>query len=97
MPLLKMENDSSAVLVGYRPARNVTNNTTMDLAVKCTMLANMEIRNSRNGCDRNQLKESDAPNPAVKHQLKKQKDVTMCTALIAMLTYAGSAWIILMT
>ena len=54
-----------------RPVRNVMNNTMMDLAVKCTMLANTGIRNLKNGCNRIQLKESCAPNPVVKHQLKK--------------------------
>ena len=95
MPLLKMENDSSVAIVGCRHAQNVTSSTMMDLAVKCTMLENKEKRNLKNGCDRIQLKESGAPIPDVKHQLKKCRDVTICTVLNAKLTYAGCAWNIL--
>ena len=92
MPLLKMGNNSSVAIVGCRHAQNVTSSTTMDLAVKCTMLRDMEKGNLKNGCDRIQLKGSGAPIPNVKHQLKKWRDVTMCTALNAKLAYAGSAW-----
>ena len=47
------------------------NNTTMDLAVKRTMLENMEKRNSKNGCGRNPTTRKQCPKSSCKAPIEK--------------------------